>query len=763
MLVDQPIPEPLSPIQRSTPEERVASFQKESTSIYKKYSVYDQNTGPGIRFGSKQPFVYITVGSSDFDKNITNADSQAVPIGSTALDVKRVVKFASSGTGVLYIGKQYLLQRQNAFNETRIYNPLSLISATAAKGSTGLIEKPVRFLPTTGGIGNFIGNSLLSLVGIQSKDIESAPEGTATGATISSYGTMTSNTMKKGLLRYESGDSGRNRFNTYFPDAGTDPTQNPTPSLGAAIGKALINKLKSFIPSTNPFGFGGGADNKWEIRPEYKGIIGAYESMYADKGGMLAIYNTPPNAGSSSSGFVDTVMGSLKAAILGTASAKPEPSIGAKARKVDMYHRYTPTLKYRFLTQGDITVVQGRANDDPRILNISIDKQIEKLKEPMSVAAAPQFRKSTERLKEVKVKTGPAQKETTFKTYNEIGVGKTTYTGATANNLLPRVTSRYTQDSQTKFDERMKAVQSWDENLLNIRSRPSTEKLTDIKDYNDPTRTYMPYSEIGKETFGKIANNKNSFLTYPTIDDPSKSKSGANIIGGYDKYNTLEPLSGDRGEEPTDLTYGVDQSKDLIFFYFYDLVNEKYIPFRATLNSISEANQVTWDPVEYLGRADKLYLYKGFERTLSFGFTVYANSLKELVPMWKRINYLVGLARPSKYTASESDNISSFMYPPMITFRMGDLYYDQPAVLTSVAVNIPDDAGMWETKRGKGNTGEYMYYNGFGSNKYVAYETPEQALQLPIKADISVNMNLMEKKRSETNNDHYNLSAADKL
>jgi NAD(P)H-dependent flavin oxidoreductase YrpB (nitropropane dioxygenase family) len=40
-------------------------------------------------------------------------------------------------------------------------------------------------------------------------------------------------------------------------------------------------------------GFGGGADNKWEIRPEYKGIIGAYESMYADKGGMLAVKNTP--------------------------------------------------------------------------------------------------------------------------------------------------------------------------------------------------------------------------------------------------------------------------------------------------------------------------------------------------------------------------------------------------------------------------------------------------------------------------------------
>lgn len=764
MLVDQPIPEPLFPIQRSTPEERVAYFQKESNSIYKKYSVYDQNTGPGLRFGAKQPFVYITVGSSNFEKNITNADSQAIPIGSTLLDVKRVTKFVASGTGVLYIGKQYLLQKQNAFNETRIYNPLSLISATAAKGSTGLIERPVRFLPTTGGIGNFIGNSLLSLVGIQSKDIEAAPDGTATGATISSYATMTSNTMKKGLLRYESGDAGRNRFNTYFPDAGTDPTQNPTPSLGSAIGKALVNKLKSFIPSTNPFGFGGGADNKWEIRPEYKGIIGAYESMYADKGGMLAIYNTPPNAGSSSSGFVDTIVGSLKAVILGKSAAKPAPAISERARKVDMYHRYTPTLKYRFLTQGDVTVVQGRANDDPRILNISIDKQIEKLKEPLAVAAAPQFRKSTERLKEIKAKTGPNEKETTFKTYNNVGVGKTTYTGATANNLLPRVTSSYTQDSQTTFDEKMKAIQSWDENLLNVRARPSAEKLKSIKDYSDNGKEYGSYSDIKPEngfTENMIKNSEinieDRFFTYPSFKKSYSLEPGAAGTDLYDKYNAIDgPISGE-----DELNGNAGQSRDIIFFYFYDLVNEKYLPFRATLNSISEANSIEWDPVQYLGRPDKLYLYKGFERTLSFGFTVYANSLRELVPMWNRINYLVGLARPPKYTAPKNGtdpNVSSFMYPPMITFRLGDMYYDQPAVLTSIAVSIPDDAGMWETHRGNGDNFEYLYGID-GINNVIKYDASVKSLQLPIKADISVNMNLLEKDRSQTDADHFNVTA----
>lgn len=840
MLIDQPIPEPLAPIQRQTPEQRLAIFNRESNSIYKKYSVYDQNTGPGIRFGSRQPLVYITVASSNFEKNITNADSQAIPIGSTVLDVRRITKFAASAPGVIYIGKQYLLQKQNAFNETRIYNPLSLISATAAKGSTGLIERPVRFLPTSGGIGNFIGNSLLSLVGIQSKDIEAAPDGTATGAALSSYVRMAGATSSKGLLRYATGDSGRNRFGTYFPPPGADPTQGPTKSLGSAIAGALINKLKSFIPSTNPFGFGGNANNKWEIRPEYKGTTGAYEAMYADKGGLLAIANTPPNAGSSSKGFVDTIVGSLKNAIFGKSPPAAAP-ISADARKVDFYHRYTPTAKY-FLGQSNGNAVpSSNANPLPGALNINIDTQLEVLKNPSPPTSFNQFTYSTERLNSVKDSRGRS-----YKTYSNIGVGQTTYLGSTGNNSLPDVTSGYysppesqnfqikdkgnwdsfkeksrarpstetlsevkdfkgkvyrpyskigessytggngagnssgtpnltSSYDQTKFDEKIKAIEDWDANKNNIRVRPSTERLRSIKDYSTSDKQYGAYKDINPDnSFSNVAIKNNeektngNFFVYPSLKKSYSvnPKNSDKIISDlYDKYNAIDgPLSsGERLIEPKEI--GENQSKDTIFFYFYDVINEKHLPFRATINSLSESNTVTWDPVEYLGRPDKMFLYKGFERGLSFGFTVYANSLRELLPMWRRINYLVGLARPPKYTAPAKgidENIASFMYPPMVTFRIGDMYYDQPAVLTSISINIPDDGGIWETFRGTGDKFNYLY--GIDSNKnIIKYDADVKSLQLPTKADISVNMNLMEKQRSQTGNDYFNLSAANNL
>jgi hypothetical protein len=174
---------------------------------------------------------------------------------------------------------------------------------------------------------------------------------------------------------------------------------------------------------------------------------------------------------------------------------------------------------------------------------------------------------------------------------------------------------------------------------------------------------------------------------------------------------------------------------------------------------------------------------------VSFNFKVYANSIKELIPMWERVNYLVGLTRPSKYTDRATvtneetinrresiqqnldlaqltgdqgniDNLSTdlsnmsttgresgFIYPPMIEFRIGDLYVDQPAVLSSVGVTIPDDA-HWEMLRAD----EYQYNYG-GRDKII--KTAAMSRQLPNIIDVSVQLRMLEKSRSLTSNYHF--------
>ena len=80
-------------------------------------------------------------------------------------------------------------------------------------------------------------------------------------------------------------------------------------------------------------------------------------------------------------------------------------------------------------------------------------------------------------------------------------------------------------------------------------------------------------------------------------------------------------------------------------------------------------------------------------------FTTVAFSLKELHPMWQRINYLVGLTKPAGYTTDSTEQYdlatSGFIIPPFLKLNLGDMYMDQPVLLSSVAMTIPPEAS-WE-------------------------------------------------------------------
>jgi hypothetical protein len=93
-------PNPLSPIVVQSPDQRLATFLANSNSIYGKLSPYD-DSGPGLRLGARQPYVWTSLTDSDNAKNLTKYDNQVLPIGSTIRDVERMTKFMASGTGLL--------------------------------------------------------------------------------------------------------------------------------------------------------------------------------------------------------------------------------------------------------------------------------------------------------------------------------------------------------------------------------------------------------------------------------------------------------------------------------------------------------------------------------------------------------------------------------------------------------------------------------------------------------------------------------------
>ena len=87
--------------------------------------------------------------------------------------------------------------------------------------------------------------------------------------------------------------------------------------------------------------------------------------------------------------------------------------------------------------------------------------------------------------------------------------------------------------------------------------------------------------------------------------------------------------------------------KDFIKFRFYDIVNDKFIIFRAILEAITDTVTPNYSEENYIGRPDKVFVYQNVDRTLSFTFSIYPKTKQELPVLMKKLNHLVGLCYPT--------------------------------------------------------------------------------------------------------------------
>jgi len=281
----------------------------------------------------------------------------------------------------------------------------------------------------------------------------------------------------------------------------------------------------------------------------------------------------------------------------------------------------------------------------------------------------------------------------------------------------------------------------------------------DTKVFSSPDATKFGIDLISK---GHSVYEDDYFFNKQLLDGldrgGKRSKNHKKFAGSHmgDEINKLTIL--DKDKNITDET-DVDDWKiydpyadDLIAFYFYDMVNEKHIPFRASITGINDSFQAEWTGYEYIGRPDKLYTYKGFGRTLSFSFRVIANSIKELLPMWKRVNYLCGLTMPANYTqASRQDNISQnqFIVPPFVLLTIGDMYKEQPILINRVGLNIPDGTS-WETLN-ETHGEDWSYLN----NIITWTGSQGKFAQFPREVEVSLDLAVLQKERAVTGSANF--------
>lgn len=712
---------PLSPIQRSTPSQRINFFKSQESTIYNKISPYYQ-AGGGI--GPNQPFVYTKLTDSNSTKSATARDTQALPVGSVARDLKRMGKFTITGNGILYIGKQILLQGSAPFDETRTYNLGSVIAATTQPIGG---DRPVRHIESSGGLLNFFVSSLLSTIGFSTtkENLTSPIPGTATGA-LPTY-VQAQGRGRYGLMRGETAASGKSNFEKIWVGAGSQ-TRN---------GGFLSSVLRSITSTTGLFS-NSGRPADWTYRPEYKekkrGTEDVFTYMFKDNRGLLSY-------------------------------------TGVKALYTDanvnwgkFYNDSRDPLNYTALVQRRKKRQEAQAAIQEQEFMSNIDGTQVTTKDPDEGADLS----TTVRARDVIVSL-PDFNENDLRYANVESMNKRMSTDAKSG--LTALYKRMFELVEGQNTEEQHPMYNKSAERYNTLTKGKTVVVSVKNNYNriPNTASEQPYSESDAFKGKGIRIDDKGFAKSAKIEKLDKFRSGIKQ-GDSDSYNKLPILDGDRNTIPADIEINKGQSKDLIYFYFYDLINRKYIPFRATLSGITDAHSPDWESISYLGRADKLFVYKGFARDVNFNFKVYANSIEELIPMWERVNYLAGLTRPSKYTDSATvtnqatleqaeffgedpqsyltGKESRFMYPPMITFRIGDLYVDQPAVLSSVNITIPDDA-TWETLRKDGY--EYIY----GINGTDTITSSAKSRQLPNIIDVSVSVKLLEKQLSLTSNYHF--------
>ena len=173
----------------------------------------------------------------------------------------------------------------------------------------------------------------------------------------------------------------------------------------------------------------------------------------------------------------------------------------------------------------------------------------------------------------------------------------------------------------------------------------------------------------------------------PNVDKVVDTALGVIKHGTGDKVNMIP-----YGEDYTDKqTEAENKTSDFIKFKFKDVVNDKFIVFRAILSGISDSITPEWSGTRYIGRPDQVYVYNGAERKLSFSFDIYPKTKQELSVLWQKTNYLVGLCYPSFS--------SNMMVAPFIELTIGDMFNRSPGFLDSLTVDV-DDQSTWEIEDG---------------------------------------------------------------
>ena len=230
----------------------------------------------------------------------------------------------------------------------------------------------------------------------------------------------------------------------------------------------------------------------------------------------------------------------------------------------------------------------------------------------------------------------------------------------------------------------------FNQDLFQLRKGPNLSKVN----AGEPIETYTDYrTQTGKKT-----DVKKTRINLYGLGEPDK-KVELDENGSYNVYvpETIDKISAANifkrvNQEPFD-----NEFEDYIKFRIAVVNTENpqednVILFRAFLDNLSDNYSGDWNSFKYNGRAENFYVYSGFDRKISLGFKIHAQTRHEQRPLWRKLNYLAAQTAP-EYKNRRMRGVFSRL-------TVGDWMDEIPGFFTGVNLSW-NTAYPWEIKYDK--------------------------------------------------------------
>ena len=219
--------------------------------------------------------------------------------------------------------------------------------------------------------------------------------------------------------------------------------------------------------------------------------------------------------------------------------------------------------------------------------------------------------------------------------------------------------------------------------------------------------------------YGDIANKRDPANVNDLARNRVNPKTGLNHqkMGTAGRVAPGDVYLGDTiNEFPIQKLNSLDESgpskDDSIVFKIKIMNTKELIILRAFIDSVSDSVTPNWSGINYIGKPDPVYVYKGAERKMTIDFSLITFTENEHEQIWLKANKLLALNYPTyaSLTAQELNDSGTRsgevltggkrMIPPMIRLTVGDYISDQPGYFENINIT-PKDNTPWETTPGK--------------------------------------------------------------